>query len=202
VGGFLVLALVVGAGAAAKLAPEPVLVDHVTKRDAFGPPAAYILGFRGVKLEPTRTALEEALDAVSGDHAAPSDLRAAAAYALATTPTHDALVTLVNATAKDPEPAVRASAVKALGKTGDTLMATTPIRDALDDPNKNVRLAATEGAGFLKVKDARMLDRLVEFLLDPDYDLRRAATHALQEITGEQFGIDHGAWQDWRNQHR
>lgn len=195
-----VLAVVGGVVGFAFLAAEPKIVEHVIARDALGPVAAYVLGLRVPKAPATRKALVEALEAVSGDKPASPQLRAAAAYAIgAAPPEHDATVTLAESSERDPEPIVRAAALKSLGRSGDSSLATAPIRLGLDDQDKRVRLGACEGAGFLK--DRALLRRLVEMVSDNDYDVRVYATRALQAITGETIGVDNNGWRDWFEKH-
>ena len=114
--------------------------------DALSAPAAYALGFRGVKLDPTRDALETELETAKGDKPTPEDVRRAAAYALGSVRSFQVVPHLVAALRDDPSAVVRATVCRALGRTGE-LGAVEPLMIALDDGDSNVRIAACDGCG-------------------------------------------------------
>jgi hypothetical protein len=195
IGGLIVLLIVLGIGGGAFTVREPVLSDRVAHRDPLAIPCAYVLGLRGVKAEKTGTVLCEALDARSGDKPAAPGLRAAAAFALGTLQTHEAVITVFEACTKDTDPNVRAAACKSMGKMGDSTRGFPALAGGLDDLNATVRAGACEGAGSLK--DQRLVHRLVDLVNDDEFAVRSAATKALHAITGVQIGIDAVAWKSW-----
>lgn len=81
----------------------------------------------------------------------------------------------------DPDRLMRASAVHAMGNTGDDYW-WPQVRDELDSPEPAMRAQAAYAAGEIEVADA--LPQLVGLVDDPDEDVRLAAVRALGRIGG------------------
>jgi len=48
-----------------------------------------------------------------------------------------------------------------------------------------------------KIKDARAVEPLINILKDEKYDVRQKTAEALENITGEGFGISQSQWKEW-----
>jgi HEAT repeat protein len=175
-------------------ADESTLLKRVQAHDALSAPAGYALGFRGVKLDATRDALETELENSKSDKPTPEDVRRAAAYALGSVKNYQVVQHLVEGARNDPSPLVRATACRALGRT-DEHGGVDALIAALDDGEASVRIGACNGCGTLR--DNKPIDKLIERVSDPVYEVRRAAQHALTAITNQDFDIDPAAWRRW-----
>jgi HEAT repeat protein len=81
----------------------------------------------------------------------------------------------------DPVPEVRAEAARALGVTGEPAESVAPLVEALDDPNVEVRRAATLALG--RIDSPRAVEALVEVLTDHP-ELWREVSAALATASG------------------
>lgn len=81
----------------------------------------------------------------------------------------------------DPDRTMRASAVRAMGNTGDDYW-WPQVQDELDSPEPAMRAQAAYAAGEIEVADA--LPQLLGLVDDPDEDVRFAAVRALGRIGG------------------
>jgi len=96
---------------------------------------------------------------------------------------------------RDSDSGVRAAAALGIMNLGPT-DAAGDIVDAL--VLERDRLARVYLAGAAqKLKAAKAVEPLVEWMNDPDQDIRRIASLALQTITGQNFGLDAGKWAEW-----
>jgi HEAT repeat protein len=84
-------------------------------------------------------------------------------------------------------------AALALVKIGS--LSVDPLLGALDHENATVRRRAARALG--KIKDPRAIRTLIDTLRDDDPHVRSHAAAALAEITGEGYGDDAIAWQNW-----
>lgn len=128
----------------------------------------------------------------------------------------------------DPDPGVRATCIRALGRHGDPAHASYLI-SALSDTDRKVRIAAARALQRVHTNDAiPSLIKAVKEANEPDADVRAGAAdalgqyrqpyvvqaliaalrdtrlvvnnrvqHSLMIMTGQDFGIDHAAWQNW-----
>ena len=130
----------------------------------------------------------------------------------------------------DPDPGVRATCIRALGRHGDPVHAPYLI-EALKDEDKKVRIAAARALQRVHTNDA--IPALIETIdeeKEPEADARAAAAdalgqyrepfvvqsliaalrdtrlvvndrvqHSLKTMTGQDFGLNHAAWQQWYN---
>lgn len=96
----------------------------------------------------------------------------------------------------DPEGLVRVQACRALGKVGKPEDATILARVMTVDTLEDCRIAAIEGLGELKAKDARIMQILVMGMDHDDPAIRLASLEALRNITGLDRGVDPAAWRD------
>lgn len=91
-----------------------------------------------------------------------------------------------------PNERLRSSAAEALGKVKDP-RAVDQLIAALKDQSSSVRLRAAGALG--EIKDQRAIEPLIPML--KDQFSRWDAAEALKKITGQDFGTDHGKWNDW-----
>ncbi|MEQ9207576.1 MAG: HEAT repeat domain-containing protein [Phycisphaerales bacterium] len=128
----------------------------------------------------------------------------------------------------DPDPGVRATCIRALGRHGDPAHASYLI-EALSDTDRKVRIAAARALQRVHTNDAvPALIKVVNEENEPDADVRASAAdalgqyrqpyvvqaliaalrdsrlvvnnrvhHSLNIMTGQDFGVDHAAWQKW-----
>jgi HEAT repeat protein len=90
---------------------------------------------------------------------------------------------------------VRAAAVTALGAlggrdSGPSLAARVPV-----EQDRAVRVALAQAVQKLVLRDAA--GTLIEWLDDPDVEVRACSVRALQTITGQNLGSDPGPWRAW-----
>jgi HEAT repeat protein len=174
---------------------EKVLVTRAQALDGTSAYAAYVIGIRGVQSDATRDALENLLEKYEGEKPTPEGLRRGCAYALGSVKTPQVVSFLSDVGMKDPSPDVRATSARALGKSG-SLGAAEPLNKALDDHEADVRVAAAQGCANLK--DDRNVDKLIERIMDPIFEVRKACCRALVATTGQDFDLDGAAWKRWR----
>ncbi len=97
--------------------------------------------------------------------------------------------------ANDVENAViRVEACRALGKVGMPEDATLLARIMTIDKLEDCRIAAIEGLGILKAKDARIYGILFDGMENDDPAIRLECVRSLRAMTGKDFGIDPAAW--------
>ena len=97
--------------------------------------------------------------------------------------------------ANDVENAViRVEACRALGKVGRPEDATLLARIMTVDKLEDCRIAAIEGLGLLKAKDARIYGILLDGMENDDPAIRLECLRSLRAITGKDHGIDPAAW--------
>ncbi len=100
----------------------------------------------------------------------------------------------------DPEPVVRADAVRTLGDLGAPPELATLVPIARRDPDANVRLEAIYAVR--KIGGEETLPVFIAALSDSDESVTFAAHAALLSMTGQQFSPDKTQWQKWwQSQH-
>jgi HEAT repeats len=101
---------------------------------------------------------------------------------------------IINA-ANDVENAViRVEACRALGKVGRPEDATLLARIMTVDKLEDCRIAAIEGLGLLKARDARIYGILLDGMENDDPAIRLECLRSLRAITGKDLGIDPAPW--------
>ena len=95
----------------------------------------------------------------------------------------------------DPEPIVRADAVRTLGDLGGPPELTTLVPIARRDPDANVRLETIYA--IRKIGGEDTLPVFIAALSDSDESIAFAAHTALLSMTGQQFSPDKTQWQKW-----
>jgi hypothetical protein len=107
-----------------------------------------------------------------------------------------AILTAIRSALADRAPNVRVAALEAISKlsTGTTPV-TLDVIAKLGDMRRDVRLAAIVTLGILENDVA--VEALVSTMTSKDTEVRSAARTALKRITGEDFGDEATAWQDW-----
>jgi HEAT repeat protein len=176
---------------------EKTLCDRVKAEDPISAVCAAALGFRGVKEEATRDAMEQILASGLKEKKADDNLRRACAYALGSVKSKHPLSVLVDALQKDPAVPVRCTAAVAIGKAGEADGA-DPLIAAVADQDAEVRAAAAEGCELMG--DKRAIDKLIDKTDDPVPQVRQACHRALVKLTGQSFdGTDEKRlWRTWR----
>lgn len=134
--------------------------------------AAYALAKMGKKQA------EERLRAISEPGSRQSRAGVLAAYYLAKLDEQDGVDYLI-AVLKAKDGALRASAVEALGKTGNR-KAAAPLAEQLDALDAPLKVIAARGLGQLG--GGRAVDALEKLQNDPDYDVRAAARLSLDGL--------------------
>jgi hypothetical protein len=104
----------------------------------------------------------------------------------------DALIAAVS----DTEGLVRVQACRALGKVGKPEDVTVLARIMAVDTLEDCRIAAIDGLGELRSKDARIMQMLVAGMEHEDPAIRLASLKALRNITNLDRGVDVAAWRD------
>ncbi|MCX7914486.1 MAG: HEAT repeat domain-containing protein [Thermodesulfovibrionales bacterium] len=96
---------------------------------------------------------------------------------------------------KDDDPNVRQAIAFALGVIGDR-ETVEHILSLLNDKYSRVRLEAARALKYMK--DPRAIEPLIQVLEDDkNSDVRNEAKRALEEITGQNFGIKYHKWKMW-----
>jgi HEAT repeat protein len=134
-----------------------------------------------------------ALEALARDVKEEEEVRLFAASAAAKLGSADALK-ILSELMKSEHPEIRSRAVFAMGKCGGAAQA-AEIEVALADKDSSVREDAVEALRLLKQEQA--WPGLIKATADSDYKIRNAAMDALKELTGQKFGNEPKAWQDW-----
>ena len=142
--------------------------DKTTRASALGDLVFYA--------DDDRTEVIGALERGLGDEA--SEVRAAAAVALADVHAVEALPTLLFAV-EDDDPFVRQMALSAVGELGDP-RARERLRRALSDARAEVRFQAV--IGFVRVAPDEALEALTAALGDPDGSIRYIALRSAEEL--------------------
>ena len=70
----------------------------------------------------------------------------------------------------------------------------------LKDENSNVQYYAIEM--LAKIRDFRAIEPLMDKLRDANWNIRIHAAWALEQITGETFGLNYLKWQKWWEQNK
>ncbi len=94
----------------------------------------------------------------------------------------------------EPDPALRYNVAALLGDIGDGSVVPDLI-EALADEHERVRWEAAWSLG--RIGDPAAIGPLIETLDDQAEDVRWFASWSLRNITGEPFGPDSEAWEDW-----
>ena len=94
---------------------------------------------------------------------------------------------------------IRWNAAGALGDTGDP-RAIEPLAAALKDENSYVRATAALALGA--IDDPRVIAPLIGALQDESHGVRKNAAYCLKKRTGQNFGQDYEAWQEWLQKNR
>lgn len=97
----------------------------------------------------------------------------------------------------DPEPAVRSSACRALGRVGQAADATLLARVMATDSDRDCQVAAIEALAQLKAPDPRVDSMLVDGMENTDPAIRLASLQALRAISGQDFGIAPEPWKKY-----
>ena len=95
---------------------------------------------------------------------------------------------------EDPEPLIRAEAIRALGKVGRPDDATLLVRAMTADTQPECRIAAIDALGDLKPADPRIRESLVEGMDHDEPAIRYACLQALRNMTGRDLGTEVGPW--------
>ncbi len=96
---------------------------------------------------------------------------------------------------RDSEPQVRAAAALALLNLG-AAGAGPEIADAIAIERDTLARVYLAG-GAQRLKLGKAVEPLIEWLSDPQEEIRKVAAVALQTITSESFGVDRAKWQEW-----
>ena len=94
---------------------------------------------------------------------------------------------------------IRWDAAAALGETKDP-RAIGPLTVALQDENSYVRMTAARALGM--IDDPRVIVPLIKALKDESHGVQKNAALSLKERTGQDFGKDPEAWQQWWEKNR
>ena len=94
---------------------------------------------------------------------------------------------------------IRWDAAAALGETKDP-RAIDPLSKALHDENSYVRMTAARSLGM--IEDPRVIDPLIQALKDDSHGVKKNAELSLKMRTGQDFGKDPAAWQQWWEQNK
>ena len=94
---------------------------------------------------------------------------------------------------KDTNAKVRNRATRALVKIGNPSV--DPLIAAMHDADFKVRLLSAWALG--EIGDPRAVAPLIDALQDRKIPVQKIASEALGKITGQSFGKDHDAWQQW-----
>jgi HEAT repeat protein len=121
-------------------------------------------------------------------------VRATAAVGLRVLGDKRAIPALVTA-CSDPEPIVRADAVRTLGDLGGPPEIATLAPLARRDPDANVRLEAVYA--IQRIGGEETIPIFISALSDPDESVAFAAHSALLSLTGLQLSPDKTQWQKW-----
>jgi len=126
-------------------------------------------------------------------------VRATAAVGLRVLGDKRAIPALVTACG-DPEPIVRADAVRTLGDLGGPAEVAGLASLGRRDPDSNVRLEAIYAIHKIGGEDA--IPIFIAALSDSDESVAFAAHSALLSQTGQQFSPDKNQWVKWWEEHR
>jgi hypothetical protein len=148
-------------------------------------------GLEGVTTELRRLVVAQHPRIVAGLASPDAVTRADAAFALGFSREAGSTAPLVGA-ASDPEIEVRANAIASLGMLGTEGVPTEPFRNALDDREWRVRVAALFGLRPLvdEKNDRGLLGKIHEKVADPDLNVRNEATILLAKLRrAESVGV-------------
>lgn len=95
----------------------------------------------------------------------------------------------------DPEPKVRAAVAQALFQLGAPESGPEIADQMGREKDRWTRTYLAQCAQRLKL--AKAIEPLIEWLLDPEDDIKKISERVLQAITGQNLGVDHQAWSDW-----
>lgn len=116
-------------------------------------------------------------------------------------------VPMLAAGLSDPDKLVRHEAARGLQRLHDPA-AVSPLLDALrwredlgsgalrGEPVAEVRAEAAAALG--QYAESRVVEALIAALRDESLGVNRAALESLRILTGQDLGLDHAAWVDWR----
>ncbi len=138
-----------------------------------------------------RRATEPLITALSDDD---PEVRRNAARSLAQIGGREVVEPLL-AALSDNNAMVRLGAAQALGEVGGSRAGEPLITLLNNDASENVRAVAAQALGELR--ERRAIEPLVAALSDDYNALRLTAAEALANITGQDFGQDPAAWQEW-----
>lgn len=141
------------------------------------------LRLEGVTSELRRVVLAHYPRVLEGLSSADPVIRADAAFALGFSKERGAAGPLA-AAASDPESPVRSNAIASLGMLGFEEVPTEPFAKAVDDPVREVRMAALFGLRPLvdETKDRGLLAKIHGKLSDPDMNVRNEALILLRKM--------------------
>ena len=95
---------------------------------------------------------------------------------------------------------VRAATAAALGSLGATRYSTALIARLPKERDTQVRVELARA--LQKLRAPKAVGPLIEWLADPDVEVRAAALQALGSLTGMAFGLDREKWAAWRAQEK
>jgi HEAT repeat protein len=93
------------------------------------------------------------------------------------------------------DPAVRAQALIAIGQLNASDVADQVLALFNSEREYWPRVQLAGAAGAMKLKDA--IEPLIRWLGDDDKNIQAAASRALQQITGQNYGLNQEPWQKW-----
>ena len=112
------------------------------------------------------------------------------------TPLKNATVSeLKRLASSDPEGAVRASAMRALGRSPLGQHCAETMLAGLADTDATTRIAACDAVRTHRIVNAVL--PLIRLLRDADTQVRQRASQALEHITGQRLGTSSASWRRW-----
>lgn len=107
----------------------------------------------------------------------------------------------------DPDKLVRLEAARGMQRLHNPV-AVTPLLDALREPDSlrspalrgepEAEVRAEAAAALGQYAESRVVEALIAALRDESLAVNRAALQSLRTLTGQDLGLDHAAWVDWR----
>ncbi len=175
--------------------------------DPYDPNARYVGTFG---LASAFFASEPAYIALFEDNADDEDpsVRAAAIRGLANHGEPRHVPILINGLS-DPDKVVRVESARGLQRLHNPI-AVDPLLAAIREPGA-VRAGVSEAEPEVRVEAAaalgqyaqgKVIDGLIAALLDESLAVNKSALTSLRTLTGNDFGLDHASWVEWRNSSR
>jgi HEAT repeat protein len=95
----------------------------------------------------------------------------------------------------DPEPKVRAAVAQALFQLGSAEAGPDIVAQMARERDRWTRTYLAQCAQRMKLTAA--IEHLIEWLGDPEDDIKKISERVLQALTGQNLGTDKAAWLDW-----